>query len=111
MAVMDNITIEEFKKIDIRIGEVLFAEKAENSDNLLKLEIDFGEFKRQIVSGIAKWYDPQSLVGKKLPFIVNLEPRTFRGLESQGMLMAVENKDQPVLLEPTGETNPGDKIV
>jgi methionine--tRNA ligase beta chain len=108
---MDNITIEEFKKIDIRIGEILTAEKAEGTDNLLKLEVDFGEFKRQIVSGIARWYEPQSLVGKKLPFIVNLEPRTFRGLESQGMLMAVEGKDHPVLLEPAGETKSGDKIV
>lgn len=84
------ITFEEFKKCDIRIGEVLSVEKVENADNLLKLEVDFGEFKRQVVSGIAKWYEPEDLKGKKLPFIVNLEPRTFRGIESQGMLMAVD---------------------
>ena len=106
-----NISIDEFKKCDIRIGEVLSAEKAENADKLLKLEVDFGEFKRQIVSGIAQWYKPEDLVGKKLPFIVNLEPRTFRGLESQGMLMAVDGGEQPILLEPQGDVKPGDKIV
>ena len=108
---MDNITFEEFKKCDIRIGEILSVEKVEDADNLLKLEVDFGEFKRQIVSGIAKWYKPEDLKGKKLPFIVNLEPRTFRGIESQGMLMAVDGQDQPILLEPAGITKVGDKIV
>lgn len=108
---MDNITFKEFKKCDIRIGEVLNVEKVENADNLLKLEVDFGEFKRQIVSGIAKWYKPESLAGKKLPFIVNLEPRNFKGVESQGMLMAVDGQDQPILLEPAGNTKVGDKIV
>lgn len=106
-----NTTIEEFKKCDIRIGKILSAEKAENADKLLKLEVDFGEFKRQIVSGIAQWYKPEDLVGKLLPFIVNLEPRTFRGLESQGMLMAVSGEDRPILLEPQGDAKPGDKIV
>ncbi|MCL5113799.1 MAG: methionine--tRNA ligase [Patescibacteria group bacterium] len=82
----------------------------ENSDNLLRLEVDFGQFKRQIVSGIAKWYSPQDLKGKKLPFIVNLEPRIFRGVESQGMLMAVAGEEKPILLEPAGNTKAGDKI-
>ena len=106
-----NISFEEFKKCDIRIGEILSAEKAENADKLLKLEVDFGEFKRQIVSGIAEWYKAEDLIGKKLPFIVNLEPRKFKGVESQGMLMAVDGEDQPILLEPAGNTKVGDKIV
>lgn len=106
-----NIKFEEFKKCDIRIGEILSAEKAENADNLLKLEVDFGEFRRQIISGIAQWYAPENLVGKKLPFIINLEPRIFRGLESQGMLMAVEAEEIPILLEPIGNVKAGDKIV
>lgn len=106
-----DIKLEEFKKIDIRIGEILNAERVENSDNLLRLEVDFGQFKRQIVSGIAKWYSPEDLIGKKLPFIVNLEPRVFRGVESQGMLMAVAGEEKPILLEPQGETKAGDKIV
>lgn len=106
-----NITLEEFKKLDIRIGEILSVEKVENSDNLLKLEVDFGEFKRQIVSGIAKWFSPEELKGKKLPFIVNLEPRKFKGVESQGMLVAVNSDEKAVLLEPQNEVRVGDKIV
>lgn len=120
-----NVTFEEFKKLDIRIGEILSVEKVENADNLLKLEVDFGpsadsasspqagsgSSKRQVVSGIAKWYKPEDLVGKKLPFIVNLEPRKFKGVESQGMLVAVNSNDRAVLLEPQGEVEVGDKIV
>lgn len=106
-----DITIEEFKKLDIRIGKVIGVEKVENADRLLKLEVDFGEFKRQVISGISQWYKSKDLEGKFLPFIVNLEPRNFCGLESQGMLMAIEGEDRPVLLEPQGKVNPGDKIV
>ncbi len=113
------ITFEEFKKCDIRIGEIVSVEKVENADNLLKLEVNLGEKDpktnlpagRQVVSGIAKWYTLEDLTGKKLPFIVNLEPRKFKGVESQGMLMAVDGQDQPILLEPTGNTKVGDKIV
>lgn len=120
-----NVTFEDFKRLDIRIGEILSVEKVENADNLLKLEVDFGpstdsasspqvnsgSSKRQVVSGIAKWYEPKDLIGKKLPFIVNLEPRKFKGVESQGMLMAVDGEEQPILLEPQGEVKSGDKIV
>ncbi len=116
---MDNISFEEFKKCDIRIGKILSVEKVENAANLLKLEVDFGEKDpktnlpagRQVVSGIAKWYETEDLKSKKLPFIVNLEPRKFKGVESQGMLMAVDGQDQPILLEPAGNTKVGDKIV
>jgi methionyl-tRNA synthetase len=81
---MDTITIDEFKKVEIRIGKIIAAEKMENADKLLKLQVDFGEFQRQILSGIAEHYAPEELVGKQLPFIVNLEPRMMRGEESQG---------------------------
>lgn len=108
---MSNITFEEFKKCDIRIGEILTCEKVENADKLLRLEVDFGEFKRQVISGIAEWYKPEDLVGKKLPFIVNLEPRNFRGLESQGMLVAVDGEEGAILLEPSDNAKAGDKIV
>ncbi len=108
---MNNISFNEFKKMDIRIGEILSTERIDNSDNLLRLEVDFGDFKRQIVTGIAKWYEPKDLIDKKVPFIVNLEPRIFRGIESQGMLVAVDGEDQPVLLEPQKGVKAGDKIV
>lgn len=106
-----NINFEEFKKVEVRIGKILTCEKVEDADKLLKLEVDFGEFKRQILSGIAEWYSPKELVGKKLPFVVNLEPRVMRGLESQGMLFAVDGADKPVLLEPSEDVPEGSEVV
>jgi len=106
-----NITFEDFKKIEIRIGEVLKCEKVENADKLLKLQVDFGQFRRQIVSAIADWYNPEDLEGKKLPFIVNLEPRKFRGEESQGMLMAMDTEDKPILLVPEEDVPLGTQVV
>ncbi len=106
-----NVTFDDFKKIEIRVGKVLICEKIENADRLLKLQVDFGDFKRQIISGIAQWYKPSDLEGKFLPFIVNLEPRNFRGEESQGMLMAIEDEDGPVLLEPSRKVKEGTLVI
>ncbi|HYM65179.1 MAG TPA: methionine--tRNA ligase subunit beta [Candidatus Sulfotelmatobacter sp.] len=106
-----NITFEDFKKIEVRIGIVITCEKVENADKLLKLQVDFGDFKRQIVSAIAEWYEPKDLENKKLPFIVNLEPRKFRGEESQGMLMAMDAEEKPVLLVPEQDVPLGTLIV
>jgi methionine--tRNA ligase beta chain len=108
---MDSITFEDFKKIEIRIGKVISAEKVENADKLLKLQVDFGEFQRQIISGIAESFTPEELVGKKLPFIVNLEYRKFKGEESQGMLMAIDTEDKTVLLEPVSDVAAGTEVV
>lgn len=106
-----NITFDDFKKVEIRVGKILTCERVENADKLLKLQVDFGDYKRQIVSGIAEWYTPESLTGKLLPFIVNLEPRNFRGEESQGMLMAIETEEKPVLLEPSEVVKEGSEVV
>lgn len=95
-----NINHEDFKKLDIRIGKIISAEKVEGADKLLKLEVDFKSEKRQIISGIAQFYTPESLVGKKCPFILNLEPRTFKGVESQGMILAADVDGEPILLHP-----------
>ena len=108
---MDFITFDDFKKIEIRIGKILTAEKVENADKLLKLQVDFGEFKRQIVSGIAQSFTQEELVGKSLPFIVNLEYRKFKGEESQGMLMAIDADGKTVLLEPSDEVTNGTEVV
>lgn len=108
---MDNITFEDFKKLDIKVGKVLSAEKIEGSDKLLKLEVDFNEFKRQIVSGVAEFYKPEDLINKEFPFIVNLEPRMIRGFESQGMILAVDtNNGEISLLSPDREVAPGSNI-
>lgn len=106
-----NITIEELSKVDIRIGTVESAERVEGSEKLLKLVFDFGEFgKRQILSGIGQWFTPEDLVGKQMPVFVNLEPRKMMGLESQGMLMATDGENGPVMLHPASQVPSGSKI-
>jgi methionyl-tRNA synthetase len=106
------ITFEDFQKLEIRMGKVVAAEKVPETDKLLKLEVDFAEQeKRTIVSGIAHAVTPEEIIGKTLPFITNLEPRTIRGIESQGMIMvAIGDEDNPVLLEPNKEIPPGSII-
>ena len=101
------ISREEFKKLDIRIGKILKAEKIEGADKLLRLEVDLGSEIRQIVAGIAQFYEPESLVGREVPVLANLEPRTLMGLESQGMLLAADSEGEPVLLSPEREVPPG----
>src|SRR3989344_3176979 len=87
---MEPITIDDFKKVEIKIGEILSVETIEGSDKLLKLRVNFGPEERQVLSGIRAYFpDPQTLVGKKCPFVTNLAPRTMMGLESQAMLLAV----------------------
>ena len=85
-----HITFNDFKKLDIRIGEIKSVEKVPDTDKLLRLEVDLGEENpRQIISGIAEYFpDIQTLVGKQCPFVANLEPKMIRGLESNGMIMA-----------------------
>ena len=125
---MDTITFDDFKKIDIRIGKIISAEKVEGSDKLLKLEVDFGfeevemktmelaekkggeaikkEFipaKRQIVAGIAQFYAPEALIGKECPFVYNLAPRILKGLESQGMILCAS---APLSTDPSDNSNP-----
>jgi len=87
---MDYISFDEFKKMDLRVGEVLKAEKVEGTDKLLKLEVDIGTEKRTMVAGVADMYSPEELEGKKIVVIVNLQPAVIRGIESQGMLLAAE---------------------
>jgi len=108
---MDTITFEDFKKVEIKIGKIIACQKVENADKLLKLQVDFGDFQRQIVSGIAESFTPEELVGKKLPFIINLEYRKFKGEESQGMLMAIDADEKTVLLEPSEDVKEGTEVV
>jgi methionine--tRNA ligase beta chain len=105
-------SIEDFKKIELVVGKILSAEKVPDTDKLLKLAVDLGEpLPRQIVSGIALYFpDCSVLVGKKCMFVANLEPRTIRGLESQGMILAVATEDNKFsLLEPNNEIPVGSR--
>lgn len=89
------ISIDDFKKVDIAVGQILSAEKIPDTDKLLKLSVDLGEASpRQIVSGISLYFPDHSvLVGRKCMFVANLEPRIIRGIESNGMILAVSTDD------------------
>lgn len=102
------ISIDEFNKIEIKIGKIISAEKIPEGDKLLKLVFDLGGEQRQIMSGIAEFFDdPSVLVGKEMPVLVNIENRKLRGYESQGMIMAADVDGHPVLLRPETEVPPG----
>jgi len=90
---MSQISFNEFKKMDLRVAEILIAEKVEGTRKLIRLEVDIGDEKRQMVAGIAETYEPDNLVGKKLVVIANLEPATIHGIESQAMLLAAMRDD------------------
>lgn len=102
------ISIDEFNKIEIKIGKVISAEKILEGDKLLKLVFDLGGEQRQIMSGIAEFFDdPSVLVGKEMPVLVNIESRKLRGYESQGMIIAADVDGHSVLLHPETEVPPG----
>lgn len=116
------MTIDEFQKVDLRVGKIISAERVEGSEKLLKFEIDFGEEKRsdlrqgfggtrQILSGIARAYTPEALIGKEVVVVVNLDPRSMMGLESQGMVLAAHGENgEPVVLTVEREVPAGAKI-
>lgn len=96
------ITFNDFQKLEIKIGTVASVEKVEGADKLLKFIFDLGDEKRQILAGLAPFFDNlDELVGKQMPILVNLEPKKMMGLESQGMILIADAKDAPVLLHPT----------
>lgn len=104
------ITIDDFAKVEIRVGKVITAEDIPGSDKLIKLSVDFGTEQRQILSGIKKAYTPESLVGRSFLFITNLAPRDMMGLQSSGMLLAVSDENGlPVLYTFDKEITPGTK--
>ena len=84
----EHITIDDFGKVDLRVAQVLVAERVPKADKLLRLEVDLGYEKRQILAGIAQYYEPEKLIGRKIVIVANLAPRKMRGLESNGMLLA-----------------------
>ena len=108
---MEEITIEEFQKLDIRVGVVKSAERIEGT-KLLKLIVDLGGQERQIISGIAPWYSPEQLVGKKVIVLANLKPKKIRGYESQGMILAAgcEEGQRPFVLTVDGDAPAGSKV-
>jgi len=106
-----EVTIDDFAKLDLRIGHVVAAERMEKSEKLLKLTIQSGLDTRTILSGIAKHYTPEEMVGKQVTFIANLAPRKMMGTESQGMILMAEDAEGKLrLVQPDHEVNPGSTV-
>lgn len=107
------ITLNDFSKLDLRIGKIIAAERLEGTEKLLRLEVDIGgedgEW-RQIVAGIGLRYGPEELIGREIVVVANLEPKIIRGIESQGMLLAADSPEGPVILIPEKEVPAGTRV-
>ena len=105
------IEYDDFAKLDLKAGTVTACEKVAKADKLLKLEIDLGQEKRTIVSGIAQHYSAEEMVGKQVIVVTNLSPRKMKGIESQGMILTAEDSDGKLqLLKPENAVNPGSNV-
>jgi len=107
----DSITFDDFSKLDIRTATILEAEKVPKTNKLLKLKIDTGLDIRTIVSGIAEYYDPATIIGKQISIVANLEPRMIKGIESKGMILMAEDKNgKLVMVTPVDKVSNGSMI-
>src|SRR3989344_3136242 len=110
---MNVISFEEFKRLELKAAEIIAAELVAGSEKLLKLRVNLGKAdstpERQIIAGIGKYYEPETLIGRKIVIAANLEPKTLLGLESQGMLLAA-NDGRPVIIVTDEEVAPGSLI-
>ncbi len=105
------VTIEEFSKIELRVGTVTSVEPHPNADRLLVLKVDIGEEEdRQLVAGIRVHYSPEELVGRQIVVVANLQPAKLRGVESQGMLLAASDGEQVIVLRPEKRTRAGSQV-
>ena len=106
-----EITFEEFKKLDLRIGRIIDANQIPGSRNLVRILVNFGTEKRQAVAGLLQWYKPQDLLNKECVFILNLQKRRVMGVESQCMILAAEDdKGKAVILQPEAEIAEGSQV-
>ncbi|MGV3589562.1 MAG: methionine--tRNA ligase [Adhaeribacter sp.] len=107
----ENISFEDFSKMDIRVGTILEAEKVAKTKKLLKLKIDTGIDQRTIVSGIAEYFVPEAIIGQQVSVLVNLAPREIKGIQSQGMILMAENADGSLaFVQPSAAVKPGSGI-
>lgn len=108
---MKEITFNEFQELDLRVGKVLVAEEVAGSRNLIRMDVDFGDEKRQVVAGLKQYYSAKDLVGNKYMFIMNLQRKKFMGLESQAMIFAADDgKGNIVLMKPEKDVEAGSKV-
>ena len=105
------IALSDFQKLEIRIGKVVSAERVPDADKLIKFVFDLGNEQRQIMAGMAEFFDdPSVFIGKEMPILVNIEHRKLRGYDSQGMIIATDVSGRPVLLHPEEEVPPGSMV-
>lgn len=104
------ISIEDFRKVELKVATVKSAEPHPNADKLMVLQIDLGDEQRQICAGIRNHYTPEELVGKQIVVVANLESAKLRGLESQGMLLAASSGEQVILLTPDKPAGAGSQV-
>ena len=104
------IAFDDFKKVELKIARITEAEEVPGAGKLLKLQIDLGGEKRQIVAGIRKSYQAKDLIGREIVVVVNLEPRMVMGIESNGMLLAASDDSGPVLLRTDKDVPPGSGV-
>ena len=105
-----KISIDDFFKVELRVGRVVAAEAVPKSRKLVKLQLDTGEGERQVLAGILAAYEPESLVGKSVVFVANLKPAKIRGVESQGMLLAASKGESLKLITVDGELSSGASV-
>ena len=105
------ISFNEFKKMELRVGEVLSVQDHPNADKLIVMKVDIGGEERQLVAGLKPWYAAEQLKGKKVVVVANLEPAVLRGEKSEGMLLAAQDGDDVVILVPERDVKPGSAIL
>jgi methionyl-tRNA synthetase len=106
----DLIGIEDFGKVELRVGKIVAAERVEKSEKLVKLKVDIGTEVRQVVAGIGKHYSPEQLLDRSVVVVANLKPAKLMGIESQGMLLAASSGDVLSIVTPEREIAPGSKV-
>jgi methionine--tRNA ligase beta chain len=104
------ITIDEFRKVELKIATIKAAEPHPNADRLMVLQVDLGDEQRQICAGIRNYYAPEDLIGKQIVVVANLETAKLRGMESQGMLLAASDDGRVIILTPEKSVQPGSKV-
>jgi methionine--tRNA ligase beta chain len=104
------ISIEEFRKVELKVATIKRAEAHPNADKLIVLQVDLGSEQRQICAGIRNHYTPEELIGKQIIVVANLETAKLRGLESQGMLLAASDEDRVIILTPDKPVQPGSQV-
>jgi methionyl-tRNA synthetase len=107
---MEQISFEEWKKIDLRIAKIIDVKDHPNADRLYIIKVSLGNEERTIVAGIKPWYKKEELIGKKIVIVANLQPKNLRGIESRGMLLAAEHENNVVLLTVDKDIKEGSKV-